>query len=86
MLDEVNLWSSKWRLSLNESKTQIIHYRHQSKARSDFSFKCVDINLEYANKYRYLSVWLEEDLNLDVTVKESSKAATRALGKIIAKF
>ena len=86
MLDIVNNWCSKWRLTLNGTKTEIIHYRHKSKERSAFQFKCGELNLQYTDKYKYLGVWLHEHLDLSVTVKEISKSATRALGKVISIF
>jgi hypothetical protein len=86
LLDKVNDWCRKWRLSLNDTKTQIVHYRHHSKDRSSYNFKCGEKLLKYVDKYKYLGVWLQEHLDMKITVKASAKAATRALGKVIAKF
>lgn len=76
----------KWRLNINNSKTEIVHYRHKSKARSNFNFTYETSTLEYADKYKYLGVWLHEHLDMSVTVEEVSKSATRALGKVISVF
>jgi hypothetical protein len=86
LLDQVAAWCKKWRLSLNGSKTQVVHYRHRTIERSDFPFKCGALSLEYTDKYKYLGVWLEEHLDMSVTVRETAKSANRALGKVIAKF
>jgi hypothetical protein len=85
-LDGVDSWCKKWRMTLNGSKTQVIHYRHHSRERAVYQFKCGNMSLDYVDKYKYLDVWLQENLDMSVTVKETSKAAMRALGKIIAKF
>lgn len=86
MLNCVANWCKKWRLSLNSGKTQIVHYRHHSKPRSLYQFKCGEMQLEYNDKYKYLGVWIQEHLDLSVMVKESAKSATRALGKLISRF
>ena len=86
MLDRIENWCNKWRLNINDSKTQIIHYRQKSKSRSQFNFTCGDYSLEYSDKYKYLGVWVHEHLDMSVTVGEVVKSATRALGKVISVF
>ena len=48
-LDVVSQWSSKWRLRLNGSKTQIVHYRKQNVERCDKEFICGNLKLELIN-------------------------------------
>ena len=86
MLNCLQLWCSKWRMSLNMGKTKIVHYRPTNMARSDFQFKVGDTDVGYVSKYKYLGLWLEEHLNMSETVKALSSSAGRALGSLITKF
>ena len=40
MLDVVTSWCSEWKLHINASKTQIVHFRNPSVQRSNFIFTC----------------------------------------------
>ncbi len=42
ILDAVDAWCRKWRLSLNQGKMKIVHYRPPSFPQSDVLFKCGD--------------------------------------------
>ncbi len=62
MLDAMDTWCRKWRLSLNQGKTKIVHYRPPSFLQSDVLFKCGDFNVEIMSQYKYLGLWLDEHL------------------------
>ena len=47
MLNAVDVWCRKWRLTVNPDKTNVIHFRTSSTARSNFVFKCGENNLDY---------------------------------------
>ena len=51
MLDKLNHWCNKWRLTVNECKTKILHFRSQNKNRSNFVFKCGDDTIAYETSY-----------------------------------
>ena len=42
MLDVLYKWCIKWRLEINDTKTQVIHFRNPSKQRSNVQFYCGD--------------------------------------------
>ena len=42
MLDAVNVWCKKWRLSINQKKSKVIHFRFKGKKQSNYKFKCGD--------------------------------------------
>ena len=73
MLDALNSWCRKWKLTVYQEKTQVIHFRTASDSRSTFDFKCGDTNIEYTSSYKYLGLWLHEHLNLNKTVSELSR-------------
>ena len=82
MLTLVDNWYRKWRLSINVSKTKIIHFRFKGKMRSQFDFKCGNHTLEYTEECKYLGLWLNEHLDYKMTVKHISRSSSRALGAL----
>ena len=86
MLNVMSEWSNKWRITINEKKTKVIHFRPTTKPRSDYAFKCGDKLIEYERLYKYLGFWFNETLDMKKSIKEISKAASRALGAVYMKF
>lgn len=86
MLDCVSDWCSRWRLSVNGSKTKVVHYRPPSFKQSEFIFINNNNIIGYNHAYKYLGVWLQEHLDLNFTAREIAKSASRALGVLICKF
>ena len=48
-------------------------------------FTVGNVNLEYVNQYKYLGLMISEHLDMKVTADHVAKAASRALGLLIAK-
>ena len=69
-------------LSINASKSNIVHFRNPSVTRSNFVFK---VNEENVIHYRYLGLVLSEHLDYAFTAKVVAHSANRALGLLIAK-
>ncbi len=86
MLNCLNSWCNKWRLNLNKDKTKIVHYRPVSSPESQYEFKCGDFIVEHVSKYKYLGLWLDQHLTMDIAASEIAKSASRALGVLISKF
>ena len=86
MLDCVLVWARKWRISLNESKTQVVHFRPKSHNKSTFSYKYGNVNIETVSGYKYLGLWFDEFLDFNVTTSNLASSASRALGVVISKF
>lgn len=86
MLDVVTSWCSEWKLHINASKTQIVHFRNPSVQRSNFIFTCSNSNIEYVESYKYLGLWFDEDMNMNKAVIELAKSASRALCALYGKF
>ena len=46
MLKHVEAWCQKWRLSVNNEKTKVIHFRNKRRPRSNAQFLFDESNLE----------------------------------------
>ena len=64
MLTKLHDWCSKWRLSVNSEKTKIVHFRPIPTTRCNYKFSCGNVHIENTDKYKYLGLWFQE--NLDV--------------------
>ena len=87
-------YSSEWNylltsllyISLNETKTKIIHFRNKKAPRSAFNFKCGDMPISFDNVYRYLGLHINEFMEHKFTIREITKSASRALSAVYTKF
>ena len=86
MLKVLYKWCTKWRLEINDTKTQIIHFRNSSKPRTSFQFYCGDQLLKTVPQYKYLGLVFNEFHDLSQIAKSVAASASRALGLIISKF
>ena len=86
MLDFIKEWCHKWRMSINNDKTQVVHFRQPKKSKSDFDFTFGNSSLETVPVYKYLGVMFDEYLTFDINATVLAGAATRALGAIRSKF
>ena len=55
MLNTLN----EWRIFINKTKSKIVHFRKSNYARSKV-FKVRPVDTEYADKYKYLGVFVHE--------------------------
>ena len=86
LLNILHEWCSKWRLSLNRDKTQIVHFRPSGRNMSKFVFLYGRDTLRTVSNYKYLGIILDEFLKFDACVKTIATSGGRALGGIISKF
>ncbi len=82
----VETWSKNWRLKVNTEKTNIVHFRRKRKQRTTFKFKFENNSLNIVDRYKYLEVVLQENLDFKITEELLAGASGRALGAIISKF
>ena len=85
MLDFVHEWCRKWRLRINNAKSNVVHFRNKGKECSTFGFHTGDHSVEYANVYRHLGIHMHENLDFSETTEVLSQAGGRALGAMISK-
>ena len=70
-------------MTVNMTKTNVIHFRTKSCAKSNFGFKIGNNEIVYKNSYKYLGFILDEHLEFNEGTSVLADAAGRALGKII---
>ena len=86
MLSTMYDWCKKWRLNINASKSNIIHFRKKRVKETKFKFTFGPNNISVTNKYKYLGVILDEHLTFQECIQTLSDSAGRALSSIISKF
>ncbi len=86
ILDCISNWCSKWRLRINEGKSNIVHFRNRRKQRTSNNFQLCGKELNIVDKYKYLGIIMNEFLDYTVTADILAGAAGRALGGVISKF
>ena len=72
-------------MTVNNSKSKVVHYRPASIPRTNYHFSCCSSKLETVDKYVYLGLTIHEHLDWHVTTKVVTQSANRALGLLIAK-
>ena len=86
MLNFVDSWCERWKMSVNMSKTKLMHFRKKNVNR------CIDqvylgrSSVDYTDSYKYLGVYFGEFLEFDLHCKILSDSGTRALGAVIGKL
>uniref|UniRef100_A0A3B3HZN9 Reverse transcriptase domain-containing protein n=1 Tax=Oryzias latipes TaxID=8090 RepID=A0A3B3HZN9_ORYLA len=62
MLNTMNDWCNKWRLTINSDKTQIVHFRKPLVPQSNFLFYFGKTTLMYTDTYKYLGFVFHENM------------------------
>ena len=70
---------------MNETKSNVVHFRTPSISRTNFAFPCSDKEMQLAAQYNYLGLLLTEFLDLGAMASAVAKSASRALGLVIYK-
>ena len=84
MLDCVATWTEKWRISLNESETQVVHFRTKSREKSKVQFRCCNSDIDTVEGYKYLGTWFDEFVDFHVSTNHVCISST-GIGYIISK-
>ncbi len=66
----------------SNKKSNVVHFRKKRKPRSNFNFLFGELQLEYASKYKYLGMHLNEYLNFSVLADASSRTVGGIIGKL----
>ncbi len=67
-------------MSVNTTKTQIVHFRPTLIPLTDFNFMFIDVHLTVSNRHKYLGLVLAENLTYDTTASIVAKSAVRVIG------
>ena len=86
MLNLVNNWCQKWKMSINQKKTKAMHFRPKTINQCMTPLFLGQAKIEYTNYYKYLGVYINEFLEFDYHCTTLSEAGTRALGSVISKL
>jgi hypothetical protein len=85
MLNKVSDWCKNWRMKINPTKTNIVHFRKQSQNKTDYLFKIGDDIISVAPSYKYLGCVLTDTLDFTETANILAESAGRALGGLLNK-
>uniref|UniRef100_A0A672YNE9 Uncharacterized protein n=1 Tax=Sphaeramia orbicularis TaxID=375764 RepID=A0A672YNE9_9TELE len=69
MLNVLQNWCCRWRLTINQAKTQIMHFRKKCFPRSTRVMSLGSFNVEYTSQYKYLGFTFDEFMNLEFGIK-----------------
>ena len=86
LLNELHTWCLSNSMHVNNGKSNVVHFRAPSIARTNVKFTCGPEVIKVVDKYTYLGITLTEFLDYEVTAKIVAQSATRALGLLIAKY
>ena len=79
MLDIINSWCVSNNMSVNATKSNVMHFRPNSISRTTFVFTCCHSDLQIIDKYKYLGLVLNEFSDFSITAKLVAQSASRAL-------
>ena len=79
-------WCKKWRMRVNVKKTNVVHFRIKSQRKTSYKFRFNNEEIHCVDKYKYLGIILQDNLDFNVTATILANSGSRALGGIISKF
>lgn len=85
MLFHTNDSCKKWRMSINQKKTNVVHFRSPLTRISNYQFCFGEKKINYVNSYKYLGFYVDEHMNFVHGSTVLSESAGRALGGVIGK-
>ena len=81
-LNYMHDWCRKWRLLVNNQKTNVVHFRPKNTDRTSIQFCYGDNVLQVVNKYKYLGIVLDEFLDFSTSAELLADAGGRAFGAL----
>jgi hypothetical protein len=63
MMDYVSLWCKKWRITINEGKTKVVHFRKKHKPATNIMFSIGMTPIDRVSQFKYLGRVLDEHLD-----------------------
>ncbi len=68
VLDKLNKWCLKWKMQVNQSKSNVVHFRKKVQPRTNVSYTLGNVDLKLVDRYRYLGIVFNEYLDFNVCV------------------
>ena len=84
LLNELHAWCISNSMHVNNIKSNVVHFRVPSKAKTSVNFTCGPGVINVVDKYTNLGITITEFLDYEVEIVAQS--ASRALGLLIAKY
>jgi hypothetical protein len=85
LLNILHGWCQRWRIDINQDKSKVVVFRHNSSKISMEKMHCGNMELEYTDSYKYLGLNIKYNLDWKHTIDYLAASANRALGSLIAK-
>ena len=86
MLSILENWCKKWRMKVNSTKSNIVHFRPCRVPKTSYLFVYNMDVIEIVSRYKYLGIVLDEMLDYSVTANVLADSGGRALGSLYTKF
>ena len=86
MLDTLDNWIKQWGISINNKKSNFVHFRPKKSELTKFKFGIANKPLENVSEYKYLGVYFNEHLDFNTNATTLCQASGRALGGIVSKY
>ena len=86
MLNTMFEWCRKWKLRINVTKSQIVHFRKPRQKVTDCVFKYGDMKLDIVTEYKYLGVIFDEFIKFKRCSKTLASLVAELLSAVISKF
>ncbi len=74
MMDKINSWCEKWKMVINEKKTQVMHFRPACIKCTEHIFTCGREQIQVVDKYRYLGLVFNEFMDMSQMAKVVAQA------------
>jgi len=85
ILNAVHKWCQSWRMKINVSKTNVVHFRKQSQPLTTHKFTIGNDEVKTTSQYKYLGCMLSDTLDFNATANTLAESAGRALGSVLNK-
>ena len=86
LIHALETWCNTWKLRVNVTKTNVLHFRGPKKKRTTFNFEINNEPIEIVSMYKYLGFYLHELSDFNIMGTKMTESGNRALGNIIGKF
>ena len=86
MLISLCNWCEKWNIKINIKKSNIILFHPNRRKNSEFEFKINNQVINDVDYYKYLGVYMDANLKMNITIKRFAESGSRSLGTIISKY
>jgi len=83
-VDDLVIWSCKWRMVLNVSKTKVMLFGENGD--DQFELCMLSNKVEQVSKIKYLDVWLDQQLDYSLQVDYAISKPERSVAKVCSLF